>query len=137
MIIIPSTKKQNAMIGYLVSKLKLDSDTKEELIWLYSDGRTTRISELRLNEAKEIIVALQSGTTFVPTPAAKMRRKILSMAHEMNWEHTNGKVDMDRVNKWCVDYGYLSKHLDKYKEDELPVLVSAFEKMYLKHLKGI
>ncbi|WGQ12969.1 hypothetical protein [Sphingobacterium faecium] len=134
---ISSTKKQNAMIGYLVSRLKLDDDTKEEIIYSYTDGRTTSIRELQFEEAKEVIKALTSGHVQFQSPANKMRRKILSMAHEMSWELPSGKIDMQRVNNWCINYGYLAKRLDKYTDSELPALVSAFENMYLKHLKGI
>lgn len=134
---ISSTKKQNAMIGYLISRLKLSDETKEELIHTYTDGRTTSIRDLLFDEAKSIISALTSGEVSIQSPANKMRRKILSMAHEMDWELSTGQVDMKRINKWCVEYGYLHKELDQYTESELPQLINAFENMYLKHLKGI
>lgn len=133
---IPSTKKQNAMIGYQISRLNLGKDTKEELIHLHTDGRTTRISELNFDEATKVIKALTTGTVQYESPSSKMRRKILSMAHEMNWELESGEIDMKRVNNWCINYGYLGKPLDQYSERELPQLVSAFENMYLKHIKG-
>lgn len=134
---IPSTKKQNAMIGYQVSRLKLDQETKEEMIWMYSDGRTTHISELLFDEASKVITALLTGKASYVSPKAKMASKILSMAHELNWELPDGRIDMDRVDRWCVEYGYLSKILNKYTASELPHLVTAFENMYLKHLKQI
>lgn len=134
---VPSTSKQNAMIGYQISRLGLDDETKEELIYMYTDGRSTRIRDLRFEEAKTVIQALTTGRAYVVTPAQKMRRKILSMAHEINWELPNGQIDMERVNNWCVSYGYLNKPLDEYTEAELPTLITAFQHMYLKHLKGI
>lgn len=124
------------MIGYLINRLKLDKDTKEELIYMHSDGRTTHISELSKQEAIQVIKSLTSGANIPETPASKMRRKILSMAHELHWETRNGKVDLSRVNGWCVQYGG-GKSLDAYTVTELPTLVSQFESMYLKHLKGI
>ncbi|WP_437918426.1 hypothetical protein [Sphingobacterium sp. LRF_L2] len=133
----PSSAKQNAMIGYQINRLGLDTETKEELIYLYTDGRTTRIRDLHSNEASQVIQALTTGRAYVVTKSQKMRRKILSMAHEMGWKLDNGKIDMDSVNRWCIGYGYLSKPLDEYREHELPDLVTAFTKMYLKHLKGI
>lgn len=134
---IPSTKKQNAMIGYQISKLKLDQEIKEEMIWMHSDGRTTHISELYFDEATKIITALLTGQVTYVSPKVKMTRKILSMAHELNWELADGRVDIDRVDNWCKSYGYLYKSLNLYTESELPALVTAFENMYLKHLKQI
>lgn len=134
---IPSTSKQNSMIGYQINRLQLDVETKEEMIWLYSDGRTTKISELRFDEASNIIKALLSGQTKYETSKSKMIRKILSMAHEMNWEHPTGAIDMERVNRWVNKYGQHKKNINMYTEAELPALVTAFENMYLKHLKQI
>lgn len=134
---ISSTKKQNAMIGYQINRLKIDTETKEELIYLHTDGRTTRISELQFDEASKIIKALTSGNVEYHTPKEKMVRKILSMAHELNWEYANGQVNMKRVNEWCIKYGYLHKPLDQYTANELPQLVTSFEGMYFKHLKGV
>ncbi|WP_149913511.1 hypothetical protein [Sphingobacterium cavernae] len=137
MKILESTSGQRQKIGYLISRLSLDTDTKEELIYLHTDGRSTSIRDLKFEEADKVIRSLTSGEVKYHTPKEKMVRKILSMAHEMNWELQTGKVDMDRVNRWCVDYGYLHKEIDRYTESELPQLVSAFENMHLKHLKGL
>lgn len=134
---IPSTREQNRMIGYQISRLKLDKETKEEMIWLYTDGRTTKISELRHGEASNVIKALLSGQAKYETPKSKMIRKILSMAHEINWELPTGAIDMERVNRWVNKYGQQKKNINLYTEAELPALVTAFEKMYLKHLKQI
>ncbi|QNK63963.1 hypothetical protein H7F33_05580 [Pedobacter sp. PAMC26386] len=133
----PSTKKQNAMIGYLIGRMRIDEETKEELIYTYSEGRTLRISELYINEAVQVIKMLTGGMNMPETPANKMRRKILSMAHELRWEQPNGKINIERVNNWCIQYGYGNKALDQYSTSELPHLVTQFENMYRKHLNEI
>lgn len=137
MNMIKSTSKQNAMIGYLVTRLKLDSETKEELIYTHTDGRTTSIRGLSKQEAAQVITSLSSGHNVEQSPAAKMRRKILSMAHELNWKLPGGRIDMQHVNDWCSTYGYLKKDLDRYTESELPTLVTQFEAAYLTHLKKV
>ncbi|TZF81802.1 hypothetical protein FW774_17245 [Pedobacter sp. BS3] len=140
---IHSTKKQNAMIGYLLNRLKVDSETKEELIYTYSDGRTTHISQLTGTEAAAVIQMLVNGAKLPETAASRMRRKILSLAHELGWKTTEKnaagkyKVDIKRVNNWCKQYGYLHKPLDEYTADELPRLVTQFENMYRKHLNAM
>lgn len=137
MKIVPSTPKQRSMIGFLINRLGLEMEDKEDLIWVYTDERSTSIRDLSFSEAKQVIQSLTKGVVLPLTPAAKMRRKILSMAHELNWELDNGKIDMDRVNRWCIQYGYLGKPLDQYRTAELPALVFAFENMHRKHLEGI
>lgn len=132
-----STKRQNAMIGFTISRLKIDQDTKEELVYTHTDGRTTSIKDLYKHEAIAIIQSLTSGVTTPKSPAAKMRRKILSMAHELGWKLSDGRINMDKVNKWCCTYGYLKKNLDLYLESELPPLVTQFEGAYVHHLKNV
>lgn len=132
-----STKKQNAMIGFTMARLKIDQDTKEELIYTHTDGRTTSIKCLYKHEAIAIIQSLTSGVATLKSPAAKMRRKILSMAHELSWKLPDGRVDMGKVNHWCCTYGHLKKHLDSYTEDELPKLVTQFEGAYIHHIKNV
>lgn len=132
-----SSKKQNAMIGYLVTRLAIDPETKEELIYNHTAGRTVSIRELSKIEAEKVIKFLTSQGRVTETPASRMRRKIISMAHELGWKVPGGKVNMERLNEWCIKYGYLSKPLNKYRTDELTGLVTQFEKVYLDHLRNI
>lgn len=134
---IESTSKQRSMIGFLINKLKIDPETKEEIIWQFSSGRGVSIKDLQFNEASAVIKALITGQVELKDPAEQMRRKLLSMAHEVGWELPNGKVDMERVNNWCVQFGFLHKKLNDYNANELPRLITAFEAMYVKHLKGV
>jgi hypothetical protein len=113
-------------------------DEKESIVNAFTGGRTGSSKELKYKEAAALIGHLKS---LEPTNgrADKMRNKILSMAHEMNWclEGGNNIVDMDHVNNWCIHYGHAKKKLDDYKYNELPTLVSQFEEVYKRHLKGV
>lgn len=121
----------------LVKELGLDADTKEDMICLHTDGRTTSIRGLTFKEADAVIKLLLGGETAAQSAAAKMRRKIMSMAHEVGWELAGGKLDMPRLNNWCSKYGYLKKPLDAYTEAELPRLVTQYEGAYYSHLKKV
>ena len=44
---------------------------------------------------------------------------------------------MDKVDNWCIRYGYLGMPLDLYEEHELPRLVTQFEKAYKDYLKKV
>lgn len=139
-----ATKKQNMMIGYMISRLKLDQETKEDMIYNLTDARTTRIRDLNETEARHLIKTLTEQAPLPVTPEDKMRRKIISLAHEMRWEISNAErkkgksqpVDMGRIDGWCIQYGYLKKPLDQHNLQELPRLVTQFEKVYKDYLKG-
>lgn len=118
------------------------TDDKESIVDSFSGGRTKHVSELKKGEAAALIGHLKSLDTTTHR-ADKMRNKILSMAHEMGWEKSVDKnqltkikrpIDMDRVNNWCIKYGYLHKKLDAYNYKELPRLVTQMEGVYKDYL---
>lgn len=110
---------------------------KEDIVSNFSNGRATSSSNLYYAEADAIIrhLGMDKGRE---DPAYKMRGKILSLAHQLDW-HVAGtqKIDFPRLNAWCVKFGYLHKRLDQYKYRELPTLVTQFEKMYNDFIKKL
>jgi len=110
-------------------------DEKENIVKAFTGGRTTSVRDLKFNEASALIAHLRSMEV-TDRRSDKMRNKILSFAHEMNWT-IKGKVDMERINNWCMKFGYLHKKLDDYRYEELPTLVSQFEEVYKGYLKGV
>lgn len=119
----------------LLSKAGL-SKYKEDIVYDYSNGRTEHLTEMDYNETMALVKYLQS-VSGDDNPADRMRRKILSMAHEMHWEHKGGRIDMGRVNNWCVLFSGKKKPLNAFKLSELPALVTQFEIVYRDFLKGI
>lgn len=107
-----------------------NDDLKEELVMRFTNGRTPRSSEMDVRECQALINYLQAlvNKTF-NDPADRMRKKILSICHEMGWELPNGKIDWDRLNGYLTKYGYLHKELNDYTNDELPTLVTQFENL--------
>jgi len=110
-------------------------DQKEELILAVTEGRTSSMREMTQEETQALIKSL--GEDDNQAIKGRMVRKMLSMAHEMGWELPDGKVNMDKVNAWCIKYGSPKKSLDQLKAKELPGVVTAFEKVYLSFLKSI
>lgn len=138
----PITPNQLKAIHALLNAAGL-KDEKESIVDSFSGGRTVHVGELSKGEAMALIGHLKSLDSTAQR-ADKMRNKILSMAHEMGWEKevdnrqlAKGKkpIDMQRVNNWCVKYGYLHKRLDAYNYNELPRLVTQMEGVYKDHLK--
>lgn len=133
---IEITKPQLTKAKTLMSKNGLIKFS-EELAFSFTDGRTMRVSKMYSHEAWELIQHLEEDNGKQPTSFVKMQRKILSMAHEQNWKNFDGKVNMERVNNWCIKYGFEHKPFNSYTEAELPALVTQFESMYAKHLNTI
>lgn len=134
---IHNVKKKTSTIRFLMKRLKIDEETKEEIVYDLTNGRTSHVSELFENESTALLKRLMNETGMDKSPAVKMRRKIISMAHEMRWEYNGGQINMEKINEWCIKFGYLHKELNKYTEQELPALVTQFEQVYHSYLKGI
>jgi hypothetical protein len=136
------TLKQNERLHALLNEAGL-LDEKATLAKQFSNGRTDRSSKLFAAECGALIDHLEASlglTAIAPTPeqeeqAEKMRRKILSLAHEMRWQLPGTeKVDMARVNAWCQTYTKTKKHFNHYSHKELVALVTQFKIVYKKYL---
>lgn len=136
------TKQQIKIAQTLLSVCHLRAQ-KANILLGFSDGRTEHVSELEHDEAAELIRFLQKKKFALDRKAAdphaasvdKMKRKIISMAHEMNWKTPAGRIDMKKVNGWCVKYGHQHKALDRYTYAELPALINQFQNMYTQYIK--
>lgn len=121
---------------------QLGIDSAEQA-YAYSDARTEHVSELRSNEASDLIKFLSAALNEPENGVDKMKGKILSKAHEMGWElpgiSSTGKrrINMEKVDNWCIKYGYLKKPLDQHTEVELPQLVTQFSKAWKDYLTGV
>ena len=127
------------MMG-LLTKLNLQG-RRHAIVWDYSRGRTESSKELSYTEINAIIKALEAGFTELGR-CDIMRKKIISMAREMGWEVYSQQrqktvADMERIEAWCIKFGYLHKGLNKYTYTELPKLVTQFEAMYTGFLNDI
>ncbi|PHN00657.1 hypothetical protein [Flavilitoribacter nigricans] len=125
-------------IRTLLTKLGIDEETKETMVLEATGGRTYSIRQMRTIEAIQIIRSLQGKADDYQVDEAKqrMKRQILALCHEMGWEHDNGKVDMDRVNRWCQNRGYIKKPFDEFTKAELPKLVAQFKAMHKIYLQN-
>jgi hypothetical protein len=119
----------------LLTKANLQG-RRHAIVWDYSNGRTESSKELTDPEILRLIRDLKKGFKELDR-ADQMRKKIISQAHEMGWEHPGNKIDMAMLNTWCVKYGYLHKPLNSYSYKELPKLVTQFDNMYNDFLEGI
>ena len=121
-------KSQNNQLYLLLTKLGIDAELKEEMVYRFTNGRTNRSSKMTVNECQAMINELSSSPTIGKED--KMRKKIISLFRKMGYIKEDNKVDMTAVEDWVLKYGYLKKSLNKYRYNELPKLVSQAEAVY-------
>lgn len=130
------TKGQIACIHAMVKKLNLTA-SKADMVLGFTGERTASVGDMYLDEAKAMIQYLKSQDPEEQS-AEKQRRYIISMAHECGYRKPGTtKVDMVKLDNWCVNYGYLHKKLNQYRQHELPKLVTQFEKVYKDYLNKV
>lgn len=129
------TPGQLGCIHALVNKLKLQH-LKEEMVRGFSGGRASSTADLYVDEAAAYIKHLKAQDP-EEKAAEKMRRKIISMAHECGYRKPGTTViDMVKLDAWCVKYGHKHKKLNQYRYADLPKLVTQFQNMYKQFLSS-
>lgn len=133
------TPAQLKCINTIISKQKISKDHKQMIIAGFSVGRTESSRDLYYEEAVAVIKHLKETD---PNAAAadKMRKKMLYFAHEMGWKKLkNGKLvaDIQRIDNWCLQFGYIKRKLDNYSYQELPKLVSQFQAVYSHYIQSL
>lgn len=129
--------KQIGYVRGLLAKAGMPEEAdKEELALIHSSGRTKSLTAMTYDETQSAIAYLQGVLRIPPSPAEKMRNKIISIGHEMKWhQHGTRKIDMFRVDGWCLDKFHST--LDDLPYLDLCRAVTAFEQVLVGYLKGI
>ena len=121
-------KQIRIIYALLPGAIKNDQEAKESLITQYTgDPDLGSVKDLGAQQADRLISDLRVLKQKSIDPADRMRKKILSICHDMGWELEDGRIDWKRLNGWLIKYGYLHKKLNDYKLQELPALVTQFE----------
>lgn len=130
------TPEQNKKFWIHFSRLSLHRGHRTQLALRFSGGRTGRTSELRYEEAEQLIAYLASQLPDLKTrsgrKADRMRKKILSIAYQLGWEDLHGKVDFLKLNRWLRQYGVHHKALNDLSERELVDTITQMEQLLKK-----
>lgn len=126
---------QNKMLHALLNSTGM-IEVKQELVYSFSNQRTSSSRELSFSEAT-VLISYLKGLDPKEAALEKMRRKIIAKAHNLRWELPGGKVDIARVNAWCEKFGGCNKKLNAHSYEELVNLVTAFDKMYKYYISKI
>lgn len=137
------TTQQNKTLHALLAQTGLSAH-KANLINGITKGRTESSKQLSNFEANELLAYLRTqlhnkrqALNSIDEKANRMRKKIISLAWQMNWVNNSGACDIPRINNWCIKYGYLHKPFNNYIYAELPKLLTQFENLYNSYLKAI
>lgn len=134
------TLDQKKCIMTMLGKLGV-RDQKEDIVAGASGGRTTSLREMTRDEGKALIEYLKKQDP-EELKAEVMRRKLIAMAYEraalpQHASKTDKQAVVDRLNDWCVKYGYLHKKLNSYTYKELPTLVSQYREALKSYYKSL
>lgn len=131
------------------SRLGISEEEKRELISRASNDRTDSSRALTHSEMESILTGLNGPQK--PQTQVQVReqaiRKMYFYCHQMGWQLKdekgvlvlqNGrpKVDVARLNAWCIKYGQHHKALDQHSAKEVSDVLTAFQKVYEHHLKN-
>lgn len=132
-------KGQIITIHAILAKMGLDKEYKQGLVQTYSDGRETSTTQLTFSEAVRLIEDLQKQVGWTPEQvlADQKRKRIFAVAHKLGLELPDGRVDIERVDRFCIEKGHLHKPLMDYSAAELSKLIYQFDQWYKDHLKRI
>lgn len=130
--------KRSARIFALLAKTGKTA-YRDEVYWEVT-GNKYSTKDLTNEEADRVIKYLddlyrsQHGPDIHKVDKAdRMRKKILSMCHEMGMRLPSGKIDMVQVNKMVAARGHMKKagktELNQYTEAELPALIVQFQRI--------
>ena len=122
-----ATKPQISYFHGLTRKEEMKTE-RANLVMEYSGYRTDDPKEMTVKEMAELISDLKDQGE-----SSKQRKKIFSLAHQAGWTKGN-RPDYERINGWMLKYSYLHKDLNAYTLDELPKLITQFEKMVASQL---
>lgn len=128
MITEPQIRKIHTLLGQHDLR-----DEKDSIVLAFTANKTNSVRAMSFHEAKALIGHLVSLDPEEKS-ITKMRNKIISIAYDMNWKLPNEKIDLDRLNGWCLHKSYLKKKLDAYTYSELPKLVTQFEEVLKSYL---
>jgi hypothetical protein len=115
-------------IKAMLKKLSLK---ESDIVNGFTGGREESVSKMLKVEATEAIKYLKENDPDEEA-AERMRRKIIGMAYGYAGLGPSATVaqkreTVNRLDRWCKQYGYKHKGLNSYTKAELPKLLTQFE----------
>jgi hypothetical protein len=125
----PATKKQ--LHGQIFTKKVLKHFTKDELVHEFTNGRTTRLSEMYETEAINLNKYLKGEFSDV---LDRKRKRVIAQCRECGWVLPGDKADMPRIEKWI--YETFEINFNDMDAQDLSKAIVAAENMKRGYLKS-
>lgn len=126
-----AAKKEAArrrMMG-LFARNRINDDMRHDLVYAWTNGRTSSSSKLELSEMLDLCWKLQNNfdapatALYVELECKKLRSIVLKLATDVGIKEP---ADFAKFNRFMKDHSILKKELHKYKINELHDLVGQF-----------
>lgn len=113
------TTTQNRQLHALLTKAGLDLEDKEALVRSYTHNRTTRSSEMTVQECQALINELKVQTN--QELLDRKRKRVIAHLAEAGFITPEGKPDMLLIHAWVRRQKYKRdlNHLNSYQLSEL------------------
>jgi hypothetical protein len=132
-------RAQLARIHILLDKLGRTA-YKADYVIDATNGREHSSKQLTYAEAESMLTVLiaeeRKFNQKQHDAADTMRKKVISGLRECGY-NVGGRADMNRINAWVLQYGYMHKALNAYTVKELPKLVNQADAMRQSFLNRI
>lgn len=135
MTTIDKTKHRRLMT--LLSKAGFDDETRHQLVYTWTNGRTESTKELTVEELTDIVWKLENDKTFSASPrqttnammllAVKQKRSVVLAIAQRCGLHSG--EDFEQFNSFMVNRSILKKRLNKYTFEELDQLIAQMHKL--------
>lgn len=125
------TNAQLGILHKLYKELNIEGDTKDEMLYLASNGKGTSSKDLSSWQADVLIAKLSKDAN---DGRDKMRKSILHYFHNLQWYAAPDVLDYDRIDNWLLKYGKFGKKLNHLTKKELQKTVTQVKIMYNKSL---
>ncbi|MCO5229574.1 MAG: hypothetical protein M9958_00320 [Chitinophagales bacterium] len=145
------SKSQNARFYSLIQSLNMDADTKNDLVYQYTNGRTTKSSEMTtiemdyligylnniIKSQKSRVKTIYSNNSALSSAVRdqrkedKLRKKIISLFREMNYHTPTGVADMPRIKATLLSNW--KKDINEFTEAELSTIIAVLKRDWIPH----
>lgn len=121
----PATKPQIQKIHVLLNQLGL-TDSKKEVVWQISKGRTESTKDLSIQEAKALIQGLSEFS-----PIERMKSLVFSLAYQTGIIYgdtaEDKRINVAKLNLFLRERGTVKKELNEMDYTELVKVHSQFQ----------
>lgn len=126
------TISSNKRLYALITELGIDAETKETMIYNYTNGRTVHTSELTESEARQLIEKLEASIAKKKPQnrvqdelCQKLRRNVFKLMYDIGLISGNmdGNEKLAYINTWIKNKLKLDKDLNTLSLDELTTFI--------------